>query len=74
MERPAYLGRTAIAGVGYSQFSRQSGRSVLDLATEACRAALDDAGLDTADGVCSFSFHDDSVSSRALATGLGFPG
>ena len=72
MRRASYLGRTAIAGVGYSDFSRRSNRSVLDLATEACRNALDDAGLETADGVCSFNFHGDSVSSRAVASGLGF--
>ena len=71
-ERASYLGTTAIAGVGYTAFTRQSGRSVLDLATEACRAALDDAGLETVDGVGSFGFHGDSVSSRSVASTLGF--
>ena len=37
--------RTAVAGVGYSPFSRESGRSVLALAREAGLAAIDDAGL-----------------------------
>jgi acetyl-CoA acetyltransferase len=71
-ERASYLGTTAIAGVGYTAFTRQSGRSVLDLATEACRTALDDAGLETVDGMGSFGFHGDSVASRAVASALGF--
>ena len=71
-DRASYLGTTAIAGVGYTEFTRQSGRSVLDLATDACRAALDDAGLEKVDGVGSFGFHGDSVASRAVASSLGF--
>jgi hypothetical protein len=35
---PAFLGRTAIAGVGYSSLSRRSDRSVLALAVEATRS------------------------------------
>ena len=38
-------GATAIAGVGQTEFSKESGRSELQLAAEAVRAALDDAGL-----------------------------
>ena len=55
--------QAAIAGVGYTEFSRDSGRSVLSLATEACRNALDDAGLAAAevDGVASFMVMHDSV-------------
>ena len=41
---PAFLGNTAIAGVGYTELTKASGRSVLDLATEACARAIDDAG------------------------------
>ena len=37
--------RCAIAGIGATDFSRDSGRSVLTLATEASLAALADAGL-----------------------------
>ena len=37
--------RCAIAGIGATEFSRDSGRSVLSLATEASLAALADAGL-----------------------------
>ena len=62
----------AIAGVGYTAFSRDSGRSVLSLATEACRNALDDAGLTSAevDGVASFMVMHDSVHCQAVATSL----
>ena len=66
----------AIAGVGYTQFTKQSGRSVLDLATEANRNAAADAGLPLAeiDGVVSYSVMNDSVSSEAVATTLALPG
>jgi 3-oxoacyl-[acyl-carrier-protein] synthase III len=40
---------TAIAGIGATEFSKDSGRSELRLAAEAVRAALDDAGLTPAD-------------------------
>ena len=41
--------RAAIVGVGYTEFSKHSGVSTLTLALRAMRAALDDAGLTTAD-------------------------
>lgn len=67
--------KAAIAGVGYTPFTRDSGRSVLSLATEACRAAVADAGLTPADvdGVASFSVMNDSVPSQAVATTLALP-
>ncbi len=37
--------RAAIAGIGQTEFSKASGRSELQLACEAAKAALDDAGL-----------------------------
>ena len=37
--------RSAIVGVGETEFSRNAGRSNLRLALEAITAALDDAGL-----------------------------
>ena len=40
-----FAGRTAIAGIGATEFSKNSGRSELRLALEACVAALDDAGV-----------------------------
>src|SRR5271155_4570405 len=62
---------TAIVGVGYTDFSRASGRSVLELATEAARAAIDDAGLTAAevDGVGTYSLGE-SVPAQAVATSL----
>ncbi|HEV7680383.1 MAG TPA: acetyl-CoA acetyltransferase [Candidatus Dormibacteraeota bacterium] len=64
--------RAAITGVGYTDFSRRSGRSVLDLAAEACGNAIEDAGLDRADvdGVASFMVMHDSVPCQAVATAL----
>ncbi len=38
-------GRPPIAGIGQTEFSKESGRSELQLACEAVKAALDDAGL-----------------------------
>ena len=71
--RPGFLGTTALAGVGYTELSKQSGVTVLDLATRACRAALDDAGLPASqvDGIVSFSLFGDSVPVQSVATSLG---
>lgn len=65
----------AIAGTGFTALSKNSGRSVLDLATEACLAAVDDAGLAVSDidGVGSFMVLGDSVPSEAVATSLALP-
>ena len=47
----------AIAGIGQTEFSKNSGRSELQLAAEAAKAALDDAGLSPADvdGMITFT-------------------
>jgi acetyl-CoA acetyltransferase len=47
----------AIAGIGQTEFSKNSGRSELQLAAEAARAALADAGIDPADvdGMITFT-------------------
>ena len=67
--------RAAITGVGYTELSKRSGRSVLALATEACAAAIADAGLRPADvdGVASFMVMHDSVPTQAVATALALP-
>lgn len=67
--------KTAIAGVGYTEFTRKSGRSVLGLAREACLNAIEDAGLKPGDidGINSFSVSNDSVPCQAVATVLGLP-
>jgi acetyl-CoA acetyltransferase len=66
----------ALVGVGYTPFTRESGRSVLDLAHAASAAALDDAGLPRTDvdGVGSFMVMHDSVKCQAVATTLAVPG
>src|SRR4029079_7417333 len=62
----------AVVGVGYTPFSRDSGRSVLDLARAASGDALADAGLRGADvdGIGSFMVMHDSVKCQAVATTL----
>jgi acetyl-CoA acetyltransferase len=73
--RPAFVDQTAIAGVGYTAFTKDSQVSVLSLATEACRAALEDCGVAPAeiDGVVSYSLFNDSVSCQAVASSLALP-
>ncbi len=67
--------RAAIAGVGYTPFTAETSFSVLALAGQACRAAVDDAGLplSAVDGVASFMVMHDSVHTQAVATGLALP-
>jgi acetyl-CoA acetyltransferase len=52
-----FAGNTAIVGIGATEFSKDSGRSELQLAVEACVAALDDAGVDARDvnGLSTFT-------------------
>ena len=66
---------TAIAGVGYTTFSKDSGQSPLGLAREACQAALDDAGVPAADvdGIASFAVLNDSAPCVAVASALAVP-
>ena len=67
--------KTAIVGVGYTEFTRRSERSVLSLAHEACLNAIEDAGLQPSDidGINNFSVSNDSVPAQAVATVLGLP-
>jgi acetyl-CoA acetyltransferase len=69
----SFHGRTAIAGAGQTALSRRSGRSVLDLAREACKGALDSAGLDPReiDGVVQFSLYNDSVPAESVGAAIG---
>lgn len=64
--------QAAIAGVGYTTLSRNSARSVLDLASEAAINACSDAGVDprSVDGVASHLIAGDSESCEAVATAL----
>ncbi|MEO3810809.1 lipid-transfer protein [Sphaerisporangium sp. B11E5] len=66
-------GRTAIAGIGATEFSKESGRTELQLAAEAVHAALDDAGLTPADVDGMVTFTQDANQEIAVAreTGVG---
>jgi len=66
-------GRTAIAGIGATEFSKESGRSELQLAAEACLAALKDAGLTPSDVDGLVTFTQDANAEIAVARELGVP-
>jgi acetyl-CoA acetyltransferase len=65
--------RAAICGIGQTEFSKASGRSELQLACEAAKAALDDAGLHPrdVDGLVTFTM--DSSEEAEVARNLGIP-
>ncbi|MGC4049960.1 MAG: hypothetical protein QM757_11300 [Paludibaculum sp.] len=66
-------GRAAIAGIGATDFSKNSGRSELRLAAEAVTDALDDAGLTPADvdGLVTFTMDSNLETAVARSTGIG---
>ncbi|MCP3818025.1 lipid-transfer protein [Streptomyces sp. A3M-1-3] len=66
-------GRAAIAGIGATVFSKESGRSELALAVEAVQAALADAGLTPADvdGMVTFTMDTSPEITVAQAAGIG---
>jgi acetyl-CoA acetyltransferase len=66
-------GRAAIAGIGATEFSKNSGRSELQLAAESISAALDDCGLGPADvdGLVTFTL--DTSPENEVAECLGIP-
>lgn len=66
-------GRAAVAGIGATEFSKDSGRSELKLAVEAVRAALDDAGLGPGDvdGLVTFTMDTSPEITVAQAAGIG---
>ena len=65
--------RAAIVGIGQTEFSKNSGRSELQLACEAVKAALDDAGLSPADvdGMTTFTMDSNDEIEVARAVGIG---
>lgn len=71
--RDSLGGRAAIAGIGATEFSKDSGRSELKLAVEAVTAALDDAGLSPAevDGLVTFTMDTSPEITVAQAAGIG---
>ncbi|MGA6166547.1 lipid-transfer protein [Amycolatopsis magusensis] len=68
-----FTGTTAIAGIGATEFSKDSGRSELRLAAECVRAAVLDAGLrlSDVDGLVSFTMDANSEISVARELGIG---
>ncbi|AOW93572.1 lipid-transfer protein [Rhodococcus sp. WMMA185] len=66
-------GKAVVAGIGATDFSKNSGRSELRLAAEAVTAALEDAGLTPADvdGLTSFTM--DTNTEAAVARSVGIP-
>jgi acetyl-CoA acetyltransferase len=56
--RQGFSGKAAIAGVGMTALSRESGRTELELAVEAARGALADAGIDRPDAILSYHLND----------------
>jgi acetyl-CoA acetyltransferase len=73
MATPSIRDKTAIVGVGWTEFSRNSGTSTMNLAVDAGLKAIADAGLrpHDIDGVISW-FHRqaDSISARELAQAM----
>jgi acetyl-CoA acetyltransferase len=68
-----YAGQTAIAGIGATDFSKNSGHSELRLAVEACQAALDDAGVDAASVQGMSTFTMETNPENEIMRSLGIP-
>ncbi|MBU3701104.1 MAG: lipid-transfer protein [Acidimicrobiia bacterium] len=66
-------GRAVIAGIGHTEFSQDSGRSTLRLASEASIAALRDAGFASNEIDGSVTFSMDTNDELALIRSLGIP-
>ncbi|MCW2935075.1 MAG: hypothetical protein JWM19_6037 [Actinomycetia bacterium] len=64
-------GETAIAGIGQTEFSKDSGRSELQLASEAVLAALKDAGLTPADVDGLVTMREDTNDELSLMRSVG---
>ena len=68
-----FAGKTAISGIGATEFSKDSGRSTLRLAVEACDAAIQDAGLQPKDIDAIVTFTVDVNHEIDVARSLGIP-
>src|ERR1700716_2816260 len=66
-------GKAAIAGIGQTEFSKESGRSELQLACEAVKAAIDDARLRPGDidGMVTFTMDSNEEIEVARSVGIG---
>ena len=69
----AFVGNTAIVGIGATEFSKESGRSELRLAVEAVDLALRDAGIEPSevDGLVTFSSDTNPEIDIARSLGMG---
>jgi len=65
--------RAAIVGIGQTEFSKESGRSELQLAAEASRAAIVDAGLEPSDIDGMITYTLDTSDELLLMRALGVP-
>lgn len=67
-----FAGRTAIVGIGATEFSKRSGRSTLRLAAECCAAAIADAGLAPRqiDGMVTFTVEENHEIDVARSLGI----
>ena len=65
--------KTAIVGIGETEFSKNCGRSELQMACEAILAAVEDAGLDVKeiDGIVNYTL--DKAEQWEMARALGIP-
>lgn len=68
-----FSGAAAVAGIGATEFSKESGRSELQLSCEAVLDALDDAGLSAADvdGLVTFTMDNSAEIAVARELGMG---
>jgi acetyl-CoA acetyltransferase len=68
----SFAGRTAIAGIGATEFSKCSGRSTLRLAVECSDAAIRDAGLrpEQIDGIVLYTTEDNHEIDVARSLGI----
>ena len=66
-------GKSAIAGIGATEFSKESGRSELQLSCEAVLDALEDCGLSTSDvdGLVTFTMDNSAEIAVARELGMG---
>ena len=63
----------AVAGIGQTEFSKESGRSELQLAAECVKAALDDAGLvpSDVDGLVTYTVDNNEDVDLIRTLGIG---
>src|ERR1700734_1179191 len=69
----ATASRAAIVGIGQTEFSKDSGRSELQLAAEAVKAAIDDAGLRPSDIDGLVTFTQDENDELDVMRSVGIP-